>query len=94
MTVLILVAVLFACALVAGFMFRVLRNFLAVSLLAGIVAAGWVLSRSNDPVYVVQEWVNYPRFKRYDRLITDISHKHGVDPMLIKAVIWRESRCI
>ena len=29
--------------------------------------------------------------QKYDTLILEISERHGVDPCLIKAVIWRES---
>ena len=72
-------------------MFRFVRNFFLVTLLAAAVAAGWVLSRSTDPVYVVQEWLNYGRFRRYDSLIVAIGRREGIDPMLIKAVVWRES---
>ena len=72
-------------------MFQFVRNFFLVTFLAALVAAGWVLSRSSDPVYVVQEWLNYSRFRRYDALIIDTGRKHHVDPMLIKAVVWRES---
>ena len=30
--------------------------------------------------------------QKYDTLILEISERHGVDPCLVKAVIWRESR--
>lgn len=72
-------------------MFRIVRTFFVIALLAVVLAAGWVLSRSADPVYVLQEWLGYPRFKRYDRLIVEVGRKREMDPMLIKAVIWRES---
>jgi soluble lytic murein transglycosylase len=60
-------------------------------LLAGLLAAGVILSRSSDPLYVVQEWLNFSRFKRFDPLIAEAGKKYQVDPMLIKAIIWRES---
>lgn len=72
-------------------MFRFVRNLVAITLFAAALAAGWVLSRSSDPLYVVQEWLGYARFRRYDPIIVAMAHKYGVDPMLIKAVIWRES---
>jgi soluble lytic murein transglycosylase len=32
------------------------------------------------------------RFHQYDRLIRTVALEHHVDPMLVKAVVWRESR--
>jgi hypothetical protein len=32
------------------------------------------------------------RFQRYDRLITSTANTHRLDPMLVKAIVWRESR--
>ena len=29
---------------------------------------------------------------KYDDLIAEYAHEYGVDPLLIKAVIWKESR--
>lgn len=70
---------------------RVLSHLVLTLLLAGLLAAGVILSRSSDPLYVVQEWLNYSRFKRFDSLIEASGKKYQVDPMLIKAIIWRES---
>jgi soluble lytic murein transglycosylase len=32
------------------------------------------------------------RFHQYDRLIRSVAIEHHLDPMLVKAVVWRESR--
>jgi soluble lytic murein transglycosylase len=32
------------------------------------------------------------RFHQYDRLISSVALEHHLDPMLVKAVVWRESR--
>jgi soluble lytic murein transglycosylase len=32
------------------------------------------------------------RFHQYDRLIRSVALEHHLDPMLVKAVVWRESR--
>ena len=47
---------------------------------------------SGDPVYTVYEWMSPARFQRYDRLIRIVAVEHQLDPMLVKAVVWRESR--
>ena len=47
---------------------------------------------SGDPVYTLYEWMSPARFQRYDRLIQTVALEHQVDPMLVKAVVWRESR--
>jgi soluble lytic murein transglycosylase len=58
------------------------------------LAAGFVYLAvlSGDPVYTVYEWMSPARFQRYDRLIRIVAVEHQLDPMLVKAVVWRESR--
>lgn len=72
-------------------MFRFTWRFLVVTALAAAVAVGLVLERSPDWLYTVQEWLNYSRFRRFDGTIESAARKYGVDAMLIKAIIWRES---
>jgi len=47
---------------------------------------------SGDPIYTVYEWMSPARFQQYDRLIRAVALEHQLDPMLVKAVVWRESR--
>ncbi|HYR57062.1 MAG TPA: lytic transglycosylase domain-containing protein [Chthoniobacteraceae bacterium] len=68
-----------------------LKRLIFVIALAAFAAASLLLWRSPDPLYTLDSWRAAGRFSDYDPLITDIAHKHGVDPMLLKAVIWRES---
>lgn len=68
----------------------VIRLLLAVAL-AALVAAGVVLGTAPDPTYRLQSWLSGSRYTRYDPLIADLSRKHGVDPLLVKAIAWRES---
>ena len=58
------------------------------------IAAGFCFMavRSGDPLYTVFEWISPARFQQHDRLITAVAAEHHLDPMLIKAVVWRESR--
>jgi soluble lytic murein transglycosylase len=72
-------------------MFRFIRNAILAILCAAIAAAGIFMCTSPDPFYALHEILGFPQYHRYDALITEIGHKYGVDPMLIKAVVWRES---
>lgn len=56
-----------------------------------VTAAGIVLWLSPDPLYHAQEFVGNARYRAYDRLIRQVSTKRGLDPLLIKAIVWRES---
>src|SRR6266480_3016906 len=58
------------------------------------LAAGFGLLalRSGDAVYTAYEWLSPARFRQFDNLITTVATEHQLDPMLIKAVVWRESR--
>ena len=58
----------------------------------GFIAVGWIVLRSADPEYAAYELVYNERFHRYDPIIQDAARQRGVDPMVIKAVVWRESR--
>ncbi|MEI8340043.1 MAG: lytic transglycosylase domain-containing protein [Verrucomicrobiota bacterium] len=58
---------------------------------AALVAVGILLYRSPDPLYTAQETISFSRFHRYDALIESLARKHAIDPLLVKAVVWRES---
>ncbi len=72
-------------------MFRFLRRLFLALFLAALAAACLVLWRSPDPTYTFYSWLAGSRYSRYDAIITDLAHKHGLDPLLIKAIVWRES---
>src|SRR3954470_16799361 len=72
----------------ARFGFKVL-----LCLLLGLAASfGLLALKSGDPLYSVYEWVSPARFQQFDPMIESIAGEHQLDPMLIKAVVWRESR--
>lgn len=73
-------------------MHRPLRFVIFLFVLAAFAGATLVLSRSEDPLYTFQEWLGMGRYAKYDPLIETAAREHGLDPMLIKALIWRESR--
>jgi soluble lytic murein transglycosylase len=61
-------------------------------LLAGAAGLTYFAIRSGDPVYTFCEWISPARFHQYDGLIRTVAAKHGTNPLLVKAVVWRESR--
>jgi soluble lytic murein transglycosylase len=71
-----------------GFLFK-----LVLCVLLAIAAAFVYLAlQSGDPVYTFHEWMSPARFRQYDPLIRRVAAEHHLDPMLVKAVVWRESR--
>jgi peptidoglycan lytic transglycosylase len=71
---------------------RFLLQFILCVLLAVGASFAYLAVRSGDPLYTVYEWMSPARFQQYDRLITAVAAEHHLDPMLVKAVVWRESR--
>ena len=63
-------------------------------ILCALVAfvVGWTVLRSPDPEYAAYELIFNSRFHRYDAIIQEVAAKRGMDPMVLKAVVWRESR--
>lgn len=57
-------------------------------------AAGLVLlsAKSGDVAYTLHELISPGRFQQHDALIRSVAAEHRLDPMLVKAVVWRESR--
>ncbi len=73
-------------------MSRFLIKVIICALLGGAASAALLSVRSGDPVYTLQEWVDPARFQQHDALIRSVAAEHQLDPMLIKSVVWRESR--
>jgi peptidoglycan lytic transglycosylase len=71
-----------------GFGFKLILCVL-LALAAGVV---YLAIASGDPVYAFYEWMSPARFHQYDRLIRSVAVENHLDPMLVKAVVWRESR--
>lgn len=72
-------------------MFRFLGKLTFVILLAAFTAAAGLLYRSSDPLYTVTEWMSLGRYHLYDEMIEEAARKNGVDPLLLRAIVWRES---
>ena len=73
-------------------MIRFVFKFTLCLLLAVAVSFAYLAMRSGDPAYTVYEWMSPARFQQQDRLIRVVAKEHDLDPMLVKAVVWRESR--
>jgi soluble lytic murein transglycosylase len=71
---------------------RFLLKFILCLLLALAAGFAYLAVRSGDPLYTFYEWISPARFRQYDNLITTVAAEHRLDPMLLKAVVWRESR--
>ena len=73
-------------------MIRFLLKLIICVLLAIGAGTAYLAMRSGDVFYTVHEWVSPQRFHQYDELIRSTAAQHRIDPMLVKAVIWSESR--
>jgi len=72
-------------------MLRFLTKLLVFLLFAAAITVSVALYRSHDRLYTVADWISRGRFQRYDAMIKDAALKNGVDPLLLKALVWRES---
>ncbi len=73
-------------------MIRFFFKLILCVLLALAAGFAYLVVRSGDPVYTFYEWMSPARFQHYDRVIRAVAVEHHLDPMLVKAVVWRESR--
>lgn len=73
-------------------MVRFLFKLIICLLLAAAVGIAAVAWRSGDAFYTLYEWLSPARFQQYDQLIRAVAAPNELDPMLVKAVVWRESR--
>jgi peptidoglycan lytic transglycosylase len=73
-------------------MIRFLFKLVLCVLLALAAGFCYLAARSGDPAYTFYEWMSPARFHQYDHLIRSVAIEHHLDPMLVKAVVWRESR--
>ena len=73
-------------------MTRFFFKVMICALLAGAASVAYHFMRSGDPLYTFYEWISPARFQQHDALIRAVATEHRLDPMLIKAVVWQESR--
>ena len=72
-------------------MARFVKKLGTLLLLACLTAAGLLLWTSPDRGYTLHAWLAAGRYSAYDEMISDAAHKRGLDPLLVKAMVWRES---
>jgi soluble lytic murein transglycosylase len=75
-----------------GLMIRFLLKLIICTLLAVGAGTAYLAMRSGDTFYTVHEWISPQRFHQHDALVRTIAAQNEIDPMLVKAVIWTESR--
>ena len=73
-------------------MARFLFKLIICLLLAGAAGLAYLSMKSGDPLYTLYEFISPGRFQKHDALIRTVAAEHQLDPMLVKAVVWRESR--
>ena len=69
-----------------------LLKVVLVLVLSCAMAVTYLVIRSRDPVYVLRELKDWTDYRRFDSLIVKVAREYDLDPRLIKAVVWRESR--
>ena len=72
-------------------MIRFFQKVFALVVFAALTAAGLALWTSPDPLYKLQSWLALGRYSTSEALIRDAAEKRGLDPLLVKAMVWRES---
>lgn len=72
-------------------MLRFLRTLILVLAFAALTAAGLLIVLSPDPLYAAQELTSFGRYAAQDTLIAEAAKKNGLEPALVKAMMWRES---
>ena len=72
-------------------MFRLLRRLILVTVFSALTAAALLLWLSPDPMYTAQEWLAQGRYHEFDDTIREVAEKQGIEPEMVKALVWRES---
>lgn len=70
---------------------RIIRILAGVAVALAAATAVFI-SVERDPAYRIGEWLSFGRYGAFEDEITAASARNAVDPLLVKAVIWQESR--
>ncbi len=75
-----------------GAMSKRIIRILGLATLALAATAALLVLTDRDPAYRLASWLSFGRHQAHDKTIAGAAARHGVDPLLVKAVIWQESR--
>lgn len=70
---------------------RVVKIFGLIAILLAAAATALVLTHP-DPPYRLGELASFGRYDQFDADIAGVAARNGIDPLLVKAVVWQESR--
>jgi soluble lytic murein transglycosylase len=70
---------------------RIITVLVAAALVFAAAVGAFVLA-GEDPAYRLGRALSFGRHDAQDATIAAAAARHGVDPLLVKAVIWQESR--
>jgi len=73
-------------------MARRMIKILGIAAVLLAAATGVFLLVEKDPAYRLAELAGFGRYSEYDDTIAVVAARNDVDPLLVKAVIWQESR--
>lgn len=73
-------------------MARRMIKILGIAAVLLAAATGIFLLAEKDPAYRLAELAGFGRYSEYDDTIAVVAARNDVDPLLVKAVIWQESR--
>jgi soluble lytic murein transglycosylase len=73
-------------------MARRIVQLLAITLIVAALAVAALVMTDPDPQYRFGETVGLGRYNAYDAEIAGVASRNAVDPLLVKAVVWQESR--
>ena len=72
-------------------MIRFCKRLVVLLVFAALTASVLVVWTDPDPEYKLHSWLAAGRFSAYDGMIAEAAAKRGLDPLLVKAMVWRES---
>lgn len=67
-------------------------QILGISALVIAAGAGFLVLTESDPAYRLAEIASLGRYNAYDSEIATVAARNGIDPLLVKSVVWQESR--